>query len=196
MKKWSLIASILFYSMISCSSDDDNGGEQTAAGPAFVKLEIEGSLVYNRSTNAPNPSSEVVNAIITTQSYTANGVTYPANSLSIFSGDQAYQTNGLGKSIILIVENITHVGTYSFTENNGNFFYSDKTDPVNTYISAIMPPYETTATVTITKIGSTNAAGNGKYVSGYIEGMSLSGPISNPNSETPFRIEFNGGVPD
>lgn len=196
MKKWSLIANILLFSLISCSSSDDNGNAPESAGPAFVTLNLEGSMVYSRSTNAPNPSSELINAFIATQSYTLNGVSYPVNSLSIFTGDQAYQTNGLGKSITLIVENITDVGTYSFTENNGNFFYSDKTDPTHTYISVLMPPYEGTATVTITKIGSHNSAGNGKYVSGYIEGMSLSGPISNPNSETPFRIEFNGGVPD
>lgn len=200
MKKMSLLTSFILFSIFTwnCSSNDDNGNApNNSAGPSFIKLQLDGATVFDKSTNNPNPSAEFLNATISTQEFTLNGTTIPANTLSIVTGNDTYTQTGLGKMIMVLAYNITEVGTYNFTANaNNQFFYSDTTNPSSTFISQIMEPFETTATITITKIGGLNPAGNGRYVSGYITGTAMSGSVSNPNEEMSFRLDFNGGVPE
>jgi hypothetical protein len=197
MKKLSnlLLVFLLPFITLNCSNDD---GPTTpnSAGDSFIKLQLDGSTIFNKSSNHPNPSTEFLNATITTQALTQNGTTIPANTLTIVTGDESYQQTGLGKMITAYAYQITEEGTYNFTTNNNQFFYSDTTNPSNSFISQITEPYETSATITITKIGHLNAAQNGKYVSGYITGTAMSGSISNPNNVTSFRLDFNGGVMD
>lgn len=190
-----LILMIGILGLLNCSgSDDDNTPTNQGAGPSFVTLKIDGAEVFNRSSNAANPSSEMVSAILTTQSFTMNGVSIPENSLMIFSKDTQFQTTGLGKSVSVIARNITGTGSFPFAIDGSSFFYSNTSVPTDAFIAQIMEPYETTATVNIIQIGNMNPEMTGRYVSGNITGTALAGPVSDPDDEVAIVLDFNGGV--
>src|SRR5690606_159913 len=69
-----------FIPAIYSKEDLDN-----PVGTAYVKFSIDGSEVFNRTTDAPIPSEDRVIAIWTTEAMVMNESTIPANSVVIYS---------------------------------------------------------------------------------------------------------------
>lgn len=189
-----LIVGLLSTLLFNCSGDDDSPAHNSV-GTAYVKFSINGSEVFNRTTDAPIPSEDRVIAIWTTEAMVMNESTIPANSVLIYSMDTLSDSSPFGKSIMAIFPNVTGTGSYSVASLGGKFVYMDTTNPSSSYICYVDEPYETDATLTITEVGNIAQGVNGKYVKGTLVGQGMSGLVSNPDTVVSINLQFNGGMP-